>query len=233
MVVINFLAATGAAPMLQPVDKNRSIATLRILGGHPALDLANTVSARGDPPGRDLLAGPAELLDWAGRIELAAPREIAAWREAPPALLRAALGAVLELREALYRIFSAQTAGHAPPDADMALLQELAREAAAGRTLRRLGAGFAWQWQDDEQPRGIARRIALAAVELLVGDRLGRVKECQGRRCGWLFLDASRNGQRRWCADDDCGVASRVRQHRARQQHAPREGMPGTGRAKS
>jgi predicted RNA-binding Zn ribbon-like protein len=217
--------------MLHPVDKNRSIATLRILGGHPALDLANTVSARGDPPGRELLTGPAELLDWAARIELATPGEIGAWRAAPPALLQAALGAVLELREALYRIFSAQAAGGVPAAADLALLQDLAREAAAGRSLHRLGHGFAWQWRDDEQPRGIARRIAQAAVELLVGDRLGRVKECQGRHCGWLFLDQSRNGQRRWCADDDCGVASRVRQHRIRQQRLGQNGAPAEGPA--
>jgi predicted RNA-binding Zn ribbon-like protein len=213
--------------MLRAVDKNRSVATLRILGGHPALDLANTVSARGDAPGRELLTGPAELLDWAARIELAAPGEIAAWRAAPPAALHAALAAVLELREALYRIFSAQAAGGAPAAADLALLQDLAREAAAGRSLRRLGQGFAWQWQDEAQPRGIAQRIAQAAAELLVGDRLGRVKECQGRHCGWLFLDKSRNGQRRWCADDDCGVASRVRQHRIRQQRPGRKGAPG------
>jgi predicted RNA-binding Zn ribbon-like protein len=212
--------------MLRPVDKSRSIATLRILGGHPALDLANTVSARGEAPGRELLTGPAALLDWAARIELAAPGEISAWRAAPPALLQAALRAVLELREALYRIFSAQAAGGVPAAADLALLQELAREAASGRSLRRLGQGFAWQWQDDEQPRGIARRIAQAAAELLVGDHLGRVKECQGRHCGWLFLDKSRNGQRRWCADDDCGVASRVRRHRIRQQ---RNGAPEAG----
>ncbi|WP_425480450.1 CGNR zinc finger domain-containing protein [Luteimonas viscosa] len=35
-------------------------------------------------------------------------------------------------------------------------------------------------------------------------------------RCGWLFLDTSRNDRRQWCAMDTCGAASKMARYRAR-----------------
>ncbi|WP_420820664.1 CGNR zinc finger domain-containing protein [Rhizobium tubonense] len=31
------------------------------------------------------------------------------------------------------------------------------------------------------------------------------MRACQGRNCGWLFLDQSCGGPRRWCSDKTCG----------------------------
>ena len=42
------------------------------------------------------------------------------------------------------------------------------------------------------------------------------VRVCEGNGCGWLFLDQTRNGSRRWCSSGDCGRRERVRRHRAR-----------------
>jgi predicted RNA-binding Zn ribbon-like protein len=36
-----------------------------------------------------------------------------------------------------------------------------------------------------------------------LSDKLERVKECPN--CGWLFLDTTKNGKRRWCSMEDCG----------------------------
>ncbi|MCV4932572.1 CGNR zinc finger domain-containing protein, partial [Escherichia coli] len=49
---------------------------------------------------------------------------------------------------------------------------------------------------------------------------LGRIRECPGRNCGWLFLDTSRNGQRRWCSEAECGTPARVARHRAARRQA-------------
>ena len=56
--------------------------------------------------------------------------------------------------------------------------------------------------------------IAVAAVDLLRSDRLARLKLCGN--CSWLFLDRSRNGSRRWCSMDECGVHTKMRRYRAR-----------------
>ncbi len=55
---------------------------------------------------------------------------------------------------------------------------------------------------------------AKEARELLYVRRA--VRECLGVNCGWLFLDRSRGGRRRWCSDETCGTRSRVERFRAR-----------------
>lgn len=189
---------------------------IRLVGGHPALDLANTVSGRRGGRGEDRLADAAILLDWAGRAGIAGPEAIAAWRQAPPQTLATTLDQVRALREAVYRAFAALGEGAPPPAEDLHSIASLARQAAAARQLCPEAGGFAWRWQEPGPPEALAQRLAHAAAELLTSPALPRVRECQGRHCGWLFLDTSRAGRRRWCDDGDCGVASRVRQFRAR-----------------
>lgn len=66
--------------------------------------------------------------------------------------------------------------------------------------------------------RGIVRQVhaekplwilALSAETLLLSDRLSRVKACDN--CGWLFLDTSKNGARRWCNMLTCGSQTKAK----------------------
>ncbi|MAZ90474.1 MAG: hypothetical protein CMH94_02945 [Oceanicaulis sp.] len=56
------------------------------------------------------------------------------------------------------------------------------------------------------------------AVALLAEDNAVRLKQCDGERCGWLFLDTSKAGRRRWCDMATCGNVSKARRHAARKQ---------------
>jgi predicted RNA-binding Zn ribbon-like protein len=38
-----------------------------------------------------------------------------------------------------------------------------------------------------------------------------QIHECGGDGCGWLFLDTSRNGRRRWCTMQGCGNRAKAR----------------------
>ena len=58
--------------------------------------------------------------------------------------------------------------------------------------------------------------VARAAFDLLSGPEAGRLRECAGADCHWLFLDRSKNGSRRWCAMANCGNLAKARRHRAR-----------------
>ena len=47
-----------------------------------------------------------------------------------------------------------------------------------------------------------------------------RVKQCAN--CNWLFVDRSRNGSRRWCSMDECGVHVKMRRYRAARRRVNR-----------
>jgi predicted RNA-binding Zn ribbon-like protein len=55
--------------------------------------------------------------------------------------------------------------------------------------------------------------VACAAVELLCEADLTRLGMCPPDQhgCGWVFIDRSRNGSRRWCTMDDCGAHAKAR----------------------
>ena len=66
---------------------------------------------------------------------------------------------------------------------------------------------LSWAW-DTTSPRGPLDELVGAAVDLLRNDPLDRLKACPN--CGHLFLDATKNGSRRWCSMEDCGTQVKV-----------------------
>ena len=64
--------------------------------------------------------------------------------------------------------------------------------------------------------------IVTSAVELLTSPEARRVKVCPGLGdCGWLFLDTSKSGRRRWCSMEGCGSRSKMRRYYARTHARP------------
>jgi predicted RNA-binding Zn ribbon-like protein len=201
------------------------VAELPLVGGHPALDLVNTVE-RGTPtPGtrpRDHLADPPALLRWVRRAGLVDDAEAAAVAEdwgRDPGSGDAALAAVREVREALHTVLLAATgAGPADPGVVAAALERLhGRWAGAvarsrlvlepeGRSAARLAVGEA-------PAQLVPDRAADVAMDVLRGADLARLRRCppEAGGCGWLFLDQSRNGSRRWCRMADCGSMVKAR----------------------
>jgi len=54
--------------------------------------------------------------------------------------------------------------------------------------------------------------------ELLTSDDLNRLRICAAEECGWLFIDRSKNGTRRWCDMADCGNLDKQRRHYRRKR---------------
>ncbi len=46
-----------------------------------------------------------------------------------------------------------------------------------------------------------------------------RLKRCENPRCGWLFVDRSRNRSRRWCEMATCGNRAKAKRHARRAAH--------------
>ncbi len=210
------------------------IEDLPLVGGHVALDLVNTVEPRAlhtklqttlQTNGRDHLTSPAALLSWARRTSLldeAEAGEVAAtWEQVPGAGLKD-LRASIDVRESLYLALAALLESRAP---DFAPLNARWAQAAPHAALQMTTDGARLQ----AAPQ-IPDRLAFAAVELLTGLDLTRLRACPTDEggCGWLFLDHSRNNSRRWCVMADCGTAAKSRKLTQRRR-SEREAARGRG----
>jgi predicted RNA-binding Zn ribbon-like protein len=186
------------------------------LGGDLCLNFSNTIEFRDSERCIDTLHDYEYVLAWCEQNALigAADAErlsgLAAGRSG-----EAAFAAALDLRDALYHLFTGVIDDTRPASANLATVNDaLAR---TPRTLVPSSTGFAWSWAYGGDPAGVLAPIALAAGDLLTSERLQWVRQCPN--CGWLFLDTSRNHSRRWCSMDFCGsqVKSR-RQYERRKQ---------------
>jgi predicted RNA-binding Zn ribbon-like protein len=202
---------------------DRRPARFEITGGALCLDLANTVSERSTVP-VDRLASYDDLLDWAEQSGTWPPATVAGLRRraaVEPAAAAGALAAAREIREAVFRVFSALASGAPPPADDLARLDR-----ALGPALARLGLApgegegeaARWRWRAPVGLADVLAPVVRSAAELLTSGDAARVRECAADDCRWLFLDRSRNRSRRWCDMAQCGNRAKARRHYRRRQ---------------
>jgi predicted RNA-binding Zn ribbon-like protein len=138
-----------------------------------------------------------------------------------PERARGVLARAIDLREALYRIFSAQAHASQPAAADIDLLNQELSAALGQARLLAVPQGFTWGWAGagDALEAPLWPVVRSAADLLTTPAWLERVGQCADERgCGWLFLDTSKNHSRRWCDIRDCGNRAKQRRHYQRQQ---------------
>jgi predicted RNA-binding Zn ribbon-like protein len=196
-----------------------STSDMRLSGGHPALDLANTIDSRRGRWGPDFLHSFDDLLVLAERTAVLDSVAVSSLRQkasADPERARAVVAQPLTLREAIHQVFIAEDTGRAYPSAALKVVETAAREGRSRERLTHTKRGFAWSLPFDEL-EDVSRAFALRALELLIARNDRReVRECKGDNCGWLFLDHSKGGHRMWCSDASCGARSRIARFRTR-----------------
>jgi predicted RNA-binding Zn ribbon-like protein len=200
---------------------------MKLVGGDPCLDFANTVGGRAPALGgaharvrADKLAAYSDFVAWgvhAGLVGERAGYALLRFAALHPRAAFAALGRALAFRDALYSTLRALMLGRRPAPAGLGLINA---EIAACRSRELLTArreGLRWEW------RGSAERlesplwpVVRATAALLTSSELKHLRQCGGDDCGWLFLDRSRNHSRQWCTMEDCGNVSKVRRFRRR-----------------
>ena len=169
------------------------------------LEFVNTRFWRGQAEPTETLKAPEDLVAWtagSGGQRLARPP--------PPREFERAL----ELREMLHRLFDAEAAGKSPAARDLEMLNRALAAAPARTALRRERGGYGWDV--DLKPAtalALLAPVLWSAGDLLAGQRLDRVRRCANPECGWLFLDDSRAGKRRWCSMSACGNRAKARRH--------------------
>ena len=201
------------------------LARLELAGNALSLDFANTLNYR-PKPARDYLASYPELLDWseyAGSLPSAAVRPLRPLAGSPQAA--AVLADAHRLRDTIFAVFSAIAAGRRPGTADVERLSEayagamrntrIAGVATAGAEERDRGYGLSWPVEPGQVDAPLWP-VAHSAGDLLMSGPLERIGECPS--CGWLFLDTSRNGTRRWCSMATCGSRDKMARYHRRQR---------------
>ena len=189
---------------------------LLIVGGNPALDLANTVDAPGLPTEFDHLQHPATVLAWAERAGLVDGRQRAGltrYAEQAPDRATTELRRLHRLRRAVEDVFGAIADQTDIPEPGWVVLRRATGEAVASARLDRRDDHGHPTWDLDTLD-ALARPLAYAAWDLLTSGPLNRVKRCPA--CPWIYLDQSKNGSRRWCTMDDCGKAVKMRRYVAK-----------------
>ncbi len=206
--------------LLAPTPWSRwHVAVTETAGAPPCLH-ATTRNWRNAAAPLEHLNAYADLLRWGerqGLLDADEAARLAALAGQRPRVARAELAATVALREAVYRVFSDRVHG---------------RRAGRGRS-GAFGAGFndagALLALEDGKLAPRPRRAdgglealrvhaSLSAVALFTSPQGAKVKECaDDRGCGWLFVDTTRNGLRRFCFSNECGNRARqvaFRRHR-------------------
>ena len=199
--------------------------TLGLLGGRLSLDFTNTADWHASDHPVEFLTSYSDLVAWSQHVGiLTEHRAQRLLKEAArhPVDASAVLERAIALREAIYRIFSAISHGHPPQAADLATFNAELSGALAQSRIVSTAEGFTWDWADAEEALDwMLWPVVHDAAGLLTSEELDRVGQCADDRCGWLFLDTSRNRSRRWCSMEDCGNRAKARRHYKR-KHAVR-----------
>jgi predicted RNA-binding Zn ribbon-like protein len=196
---------------------------LILLGGAVCLNFTNTRSRDAGEKAFDFFGNYPALLGWALQLGLLTPSEaetqfnLSSCQEAEA---RAALEKAVVLREAVYTVFSALADGQALDVNGLEMITTTWIEAMGHRQLSREGRKIVWKWVGiDHALDSVLWPVVESVVELLVSEEITRVKRCNG--CGWLFLDTTRDGRRRWCDMKICGNRAKARRHYEKRTRHP------------
>jgi predicted RNA-binding Zn ribbon-like protein len=207
---------------LSPWATNAESMLVSAVGEALCLGFANTLAWRGRAERIESLEDFASLLAWAERhVGLPAPvaRRLEEWSREQPSRSEDALAEAKIVREAIYRMASALAGSTSLNDPDFAVLSAALAHAPTRQRLARSGGGFAWQIELESGDRaGLPVAVLLApvlwsAADLMVGGARRRIRQCANEQCLWLFVDASKNGTRRWCDMASCGNRAKARRH--------------------
>jgi predicted RNA-binding Zn ribbon-like protein len=192
------------------------------VAGALCLDFVNTVGSHGFEQAREKLSTYSDLVRWskeASLIDDGNTLELLAFSEANPGGASKVLEEAREFRETLFRIFGALQRKQSPDPSDLAALNETLRKFPIRLEVRSQGDNFCCSREiaqiTDEWPLAA---VAWSAADLLISDQVHHVRQCADAKCGWLFVDTSKNHSRRWCSMGDCGSQAKARRYYQRKK---------------
>jgi predicted RNA-binding Zn ribbon-like protein len=187
------------------------------------LDFANTAQWHASVHPIEQLNSYSDLVSWARKKRLLTSQEakrLSRESVTRPVEAGLVLQRAIELREAIYRVFSALARKRLAEATDIGTINAALSDALSRLQVARKKGSFTWRWDEDEATFDrILWPVARSAAELLTSELLPRVGQCaDDRGCGYLFLDLSKNRTRRWCDMKDCGNRAKAQRHYRRKR---------------
>lgn len=185
-----------------------------LVAGHPVLELVNTVSNRTQVgTAVDRLQSCDDVVSWCQALGL-----ITTSAQLPPAAgtnIDHLLRNIKQVREDIFSVFSAIAEGESPPRTTLSALFSRAGGTLKNTALSDLPTLLELDEKNVETLlQVIPGAFSVAAIEAVFKLPNKRIGACPA--CGWLFLDSSRGGKRRWCSMRVCGTRTKVAQYRER-----------------
>lgn len=201
-----------------------------LIGGRLCLDFVNTLSGKRGVSPKERLHNYRDLVSWSRQVGIfdeAEAKALLAQAQRAPEQAERVYKEAIDLREALYRIFTAVSEQREPQAEDLAALNAvLVRSLGSQRLSFQNGRYSLGSLRSETDLDCMLWPVAKSAVELATsGEELQRVRVCAAAaddKCSWLFLDETRNRTRRWCTMKDCGNQAKARRfyHRHRSSSA-------------
>jgi len=206
------------------IDTTTHAYNLKRVGGWLCLDFVNTVDWHNSEHPHEWLTKYSDLVSWSRNASTLTENEaldLLRRAELHPIDAKTVLERAIILREALYRIFTAIVNHQLSNPSDIAILNaEFANATTQTRLLQTADSHYwSYAFKDNTLDR-MLWSAAHSAADLLTSDKLDRIRRCSEEKCGWLFLDMSRNRSRKWCDMKDCGNRTKARRHYKR-RHMP------------
>jgi len=186
-------------------------------GGHPALDLVNTLDERPLPSPIENLVTYADLVRFAELAKLIEPSVARRLRSLTgPACARVATQ-VRKLRERLHDVLAAAHARRSIPQADLEAIGRAIRTTHAARAVVMSTAArpATHRWSRPIAPEVLLHACALSIEDLLVNVDRKRIRKCGASDCAVYFVDTSKGHRRQWCSMKNCGNREKQRRWRA------------------
>jgi len=191
-------------------------------GGNLCLDFANTVDNPTSEHATELLTDYSRLLRWgeeSGAVNKRTLDKLSALARESPGNAQLAVRHAVQLRDAIYHVFSAVAQRRGIPSTALATLNHAVRNALEHAEVVPLNRHFAWEWiLPENHLDSILWPVARTAAELLTSEELAYVRQCASFTCAALFLDRTKNHRRRWCDMKTCGNRDKARRYYQRQK---------------
>ncbi|MGA7907457.1 MAG: ABATE domain-containing protein [Candidatus Sulfotelmatobacter sp.] len=211
-------------PNAKPSGKR--VPRFELLGGPVCLDFINTLDDRSTQP-KELLKSYNDLLHFCADAGLLPARQVddlVVRSYGLPEQAKKTLQSAIEMREAMFTVFSAIMKKQSVPRGALAQLNGFIQEAAQHMCLVQTNGRFTWEFARLTSPEyaldPVLWPIARSAADLLASDQLPFVRACESETCRWLFLDTSKNHRRQWCDMTKCGNRAKARRFYVRQKQA-------------
>ena len=190
----------------------------QLVGGHPALDLINTLDWRfRESAPEELISTYEDLIRFVGQsglMTVAEGRRLLRNTGANKAVR--VVTQIREVREAAARVLYAAIEEDQPPVEAIRELESFFKDAEVHRKLSWSENHLRWDFPAAsvaaELPLWI---LSLETAQLITSGDTEMVRACGNPECRWLFLDTSKNHTRRWCDMKVCGNRMKARRFKA------------------